>query len=348
MPATARWIDPQGVPVRIFGHRASQPWRDRIFALGVAWTLIRERNRYQIVYFLMQGLHLAVGLPVARMLSKPIVMKVSGSNIITSLRRSRLGRIELACLRRWAYRTMILNPGMAQEAANAGFPADRLLWMPNPVDVDEFTPCDEAERRRLRSSVGLSPDFPVILYVGRLAQEKELSSLIDAFASVIRQHPAAVLILVGEGPERSALSDQVTRLGLTEMVQFTGQVKLTEVRKWLQLSDIFALVSSLEGFPCSLVEAMATSLPSVVSNIPGNTQLIDPGVHGLISEQGRAESIAEALGTLLDNAELRKSMGQAARQRVEREFSLDRVLDRYEALFAEAMQGSLTVAGQGS
>jgi len=337
MPVAARWIDPQGVPVRIFGHAASQRWRDRIFALGVAWTLIRERKHYQIVYFLMQGLHLAVGLPVARMLSKPIVMKVSGSNIITSLGRSWLGRIELTGLRRWAYRTMILNPGMAQEAANAGFPANRLLWMPNPVDIHEFAPCDEAERRRLRSSAGLSTDSPVILYVGRLAPEKDLSSLIDAFASVMRRHPAAMLVLIGEGPERSALSDQVTRLGLTGRVQFIGQVKSIEVRKWLQLSDTFALVSSLEGFPCSLVEAMATSLPSVVSNIPGNTQLIDAGVHGLIAEQGHPESIAEALGTLLDNAGLRKSMGQAARQRVEREFSLDRVLDRYETLFAEAL-----------
>lgn len=338
MPSTARWTDPNGVPVRIFGHGTSPRWRDRIFALGVAWTLLRERRNYQLVYFLMQGLHLAVGLPVARLLFKPIVMKVSGSNIINTLRRSRLGRIELRWLQRWAHRIMILNPGMAQEAANAGFPADRLLWMPNPVDVRDFAPCEQEQRVRLRSGVGLSAEAQVIVFVGRLAPEKELPSLIDAFAELSRQHPGAVLVLVGDGPDRAGLAQRVAALNLSGRVRFPGQVNLTEVRQWLQLADVFALVSSQEGFPCSLVEAMATGLPSVVSNISGNTQLIDSGVQGFIAEQGQPQAIAQALGALLQDPQRRKRMGAAARERVEREFSLDRVLDRYEALFAEALQ----------
>jgi uncharacterized SAM-binding protein YcdF (DUF218 family) len=96
MPDVSFWTDPAGVPVRIFGrHRLA---RDYAFALGVARTLFRERRRYQIVYFLMQGLHLAAGLPVARLLGKPVVMKVSGSGIITSMRGSWLGRLELRFL----------------------------------------------------------------------------------------------------------------------------------------------------------------------------------------------------------------------------------------------------------
>jgi hypothetical protein len=71
--------------------------------------LFRERHRYQIVHFLMQGLHLAAGLPVARWLDKPIVMKVSGSGIITAMRQSRLGRLELRYLRKWARRASLLT-----------------------------------------------------------------------------------------------------------------------------------------------------------------------------------------------------------------------------------------------
>src|ERR1035437_4412677 len=90
MPDVSFWIDPAGIPVRIFGrHRLT---RDYAFARGVARTLLRERRRYQIVYFLMQGLHLAAGLPVARLLGKPIVMKVSGSGIITTMRGPPPGR----------------------------------------------------------------------------------------------------------------------------------------------------------------------------------------------------------------------------------------------------------------
>ena len=138
MPEVSSWIDPAGVPVRIFGRPGLIG--EYAFVLGVARTLLWERRRYQIVYFLMQGLHLAVGLPIARFLRKPIVMKVYGSGIITSVRRSWLGRLELRFLRRWAHRVMILNPGMAKEATAAGLEPDRLLWMPNPVDTDEFAP----------------------------------------------------------------------------------------------------------------------------------------------------------------------------------------------------------------
>ena len=94
----ARWIDPAGVPVRIFARRSSGRRRDYAFAFGVAWTLFRERRNYQLVYFLMQGVHLAAGLPVARWLGKPIVMKISGSGIATMMRASWLGRLELRWL----------------------------------------------------------------------------------------------------------------------------------------------------------------------------------------------------------------------------------------------------------
>src|ERR1035438_9299593 len=120
MPQDSYWIDPAGVPVRIFGKGLRPAWRDWAFAMGVAWTLFRQRRRYQLVYFLMQGLHLAVGLPVAHYLRKSIVMKVSGSSIITLMGRSRAGRLELTCLRKWAQRVMVLNAGIAAEAEAAG------------------------------------------------------------------------------------------------------------------------------------------------------------------------------------------------------------------------------------
>src|ERR1039457_901572 len=77
MPDVADWVDPAGVPVCIFARRGTGRRKDYTFALAVAWILFKERRHYQLVYFLMQGMHLATGLPVARWLGKPIVMKVS-------------------------------------------------------------------------------------------------------------------------------------------------------------------------------------------------------------------------------------------------------------------------------
>jgi glycosyltransferase involved in cell wall biosynthesis len=335
MPDVSSWIDPAGVPVRIFGrHRLV---RDYAFALGVAWTLFRERRRYQIVYFLMQGLHLAVGLPVARFLGKPIVMKVSGSLVITTMRLSWMGRLELRFLRWWAHRVMILNRGMAEEAIAAGLEPDRLLWMPNPVDTDEFAPCAPERRRELRARLGIEPSAPAVVFVGRLIPVKNLPSLIRAFATVRRDVPNATLVLVGEGPLRSELETLAAGLGLNGAVRFTGRQTAAEVRDWLQASDVFALVSISEGLPCSLLEAMSAGLPSVVSDIPASVQLVEAEVHGLHAPSGSPDLIAAALTRLLLDAPLRARMGAAARQRMLAGYSMDKVVDLYEALFTEML-----------
>src|ERR1035441_333514 len=226
MPDVADWLDPAGVPVRIFARRTRGRLQHYAFALAVAWTLLKERRNHQLVYFLMQGVHLATGLPVARWLGKAIVMKVSGSSIVTLMRRSWLGRLELRWLQAWAYRVMVLNEGMAEEARAAG-----------------------PDRKR--------------------------------GGEVVHRMPRAILILLADGPSRGSLEERAGQLGLSASVRFAGNQPAAGIPGWLQAGDLFALVSSVEGFSCSLVEAMSAGVASVVSDIPANTQLIDSGVHGL-------------------------------------------------------------------
>ena len=340
MPEVSHWIDAAGVPVHIFGSRWPARFRDYVFAVGVVWTLLKERRRYQLVYFLMQGLHLAAGLLVARLLAKPTVMKFSGSGIIPLMQKSRLGRLELRWLQKWARRVMILNQGMVEEAIAAGFHPEQLLWMPNPVDTRDFAPCGREQRNELRARLSVPPQTRIVVFVGRLAPEKELPSLIGGFAVAIRHAPQSLLVVVGDGPARQDSEDQVDRLNLAACVRFTGRQTVREVREWLQASDVFALVSSNEGFPCSLVEAMSVGLPSVVSNIPASTQLIDDGIHGLRVKVRDEAAIGEALSRLLADEATRSRMGLAARQRVVDHYSLDKVADRYEALFSEALGSS--------
>jgi glycosyltransferase involved in cell wall biosynthesis len=128
-------------------------------------------------------------------------------------------------------------------------------------------------------------------------------------------------------------------LGLGDRVRFTGRLAIPEVCEWLQAANVFALVSSNEGFPCSLTEAMSAGLASVVSGIPANLQLIDDGVHGLHAVLKDEASIGDALVRLFGDPALRARMGEAARERVVGNYSTAKVLDRYEALFAEALGG---------
>lgn len=337
MPTIRDWIDPEGVPVRIYAGRWNGRMKDIVFALRVAEMLVRERDKYQLVYFLMQGLHLAAGLPVARVLRKPILMKISGSGVIPFMSKSAIGRLELAWLRRWARYVMILNEGMRQEAIECGLPPDQLVWMPNPVDTAEFSPCSAEDRKDLRSRFGISQDAPIVLYSGRLAREKSLPILIDAFAMVVRQMPRALLVLVGDGPCRDELHDQVMRLELEGKVYFTGRIEPTEVSLWLKASDIFSLASPNEGFPCALAEAMSTSLACVVTDIPANRQLVKNGEQGFLVPVGNASETAEAIIQIMTDHSLRARMGRLGRQCIVDNYSTNRIAERYEALLESSV-----------
>ncbi len=336
MPDACDWVDPYGTPVRILGRGRSGPWLDRAFALAVVAELWRLRGHIDVVYFLMQGLHLATGLPLCRLLGLPVVMKISGSGIIEFMQRSFLGRLELKWLNRWARRVMVLNAGIEQEAVQAGIDKRKLFWMPNPVHVEEFAPATEAVRRQLRLDFDLAVEVPVLVYVGRLAPEKELRSLLEAFALLRETSPEAQLVLVGDGPERAMLEGEAGRLGLREAVRFAGRQPMDRVRQYLKLADVFVLVSRLEGFPCSLIEAMSTGLASVVSRIPANRQLVEDGVHGWSGAVGDANELAAAMRRLIENPESREKMGQAARQRILDHYSAEKIAERYEELFALA------------
>jgi glycosyltransferase involved in cell wall biosynthesis len=335
MPPVSEWVDPCGLRVKLYGATGSSRWRDIVYALGVAWTLVRERKQYEVVYFLMQGLHLATGLPVARLLRKPIVMKFSCSSLVVGMRDTWMGRLELSFLRRWASRILVLNPGMTEEALEVGFDQARLGWMPNPVDTDYFRPCSPEQRLQLRKELKVDPDSPMVVFVGRLDHQKKIPWVLGAFARVVRERPRAMLALLGDGPLRDESKALAKTLNLERNTIFTGRLPTEGVLKWLQAGDATTLVSEIEGLPCSLIEAMSAGLTPVVSDIPAHLQLIDHEVHGIVTELGNEESIARGLVRVLDDPALRARLSAAGRCRMVEQFSTSRVVDCYETLFAE-------------
>jgi glycosyltransferase involved in cell wall biosynthesis len=337
MPALHDWVDPCGLSVRLYGRSKSERVRGWVYAFGVAWSLFQERKNYDVAYFLMQGAHLATGLPVARLLGKPIVMKFSCSGIIVGMRDSWLGRLELRFLKRWASRILILNPGMVDEALEVGIRREQLGWMPNPVDTDHFAPCSVEERILLRQALKVGAETPVAVFVGRLDHQKKLPWMLGAFAKVVKKRPEAKLVLVGDGPLRDEIDALIGKLGLGGNVTRTGRLSSEGVLQWLQASDVFCMVSEVEGLPCSLIEAMAAGCAPVVSNIPAHSQIVEHEESGLLTDLGDEESIARGLIRALDDPGLRARLSGAARRKMVEEFSTPRVVDRYEVLFREFM-----------
>lgn len=345
MPPGGDYVDACGVPVRQFGENLPVKFRQHAYALGVAWTLWRERDNYEVAYFLMQGLQLLTGLPMARLLGKAVVMKFSCSSLVAVMTASWTGRTVLDFLRRWPTRILVLNDGMREECRQANLDLNHVSWMPNPVNTDEFRPLPEAEKQALRRKLDISEDSIVTLFVGRLDHQKKLPWTLGSFAKVVRERPQALLVLVGDGPLREEIHALVRSLGLENNVRFTGRLQMTGVLEWMQASDITILVSEVEGLPCSLIEAMAAGLPPVVSRIPAHTQLVDHEIHGLLTELGNEEDTARAVIRLMDEPEFRARCGQAARERMIRQFSTAEVVRYYETLFEEILESPAPAGG---
>ena len=165
--------------------------------------------------------------------------------------------------------------------------------VPNGIDMEPFR---AAKGNITREDLGLPPDaWPVLIYTGRLAAEKNLDKLLDQFAVVQERLPLAKLLLVGDGPQRASLEKHAARAGLSKDVIFTGKVPFESVPCYLWLADIFVTLSRSEVHPLTVIEAMAAGLPTVALHSPGIADTIESGKTGVLTRlpEGVAAAVVE-------------------------------------------------------
>lgn len=204
----------------------------------------------------------------------------------------------------------------------------------NGVDLKHFAPGRVTpQARQLRQRHGIGPQSFVLGTVGRLATEKNQSVLIDAVAQLRARGGDAYLVLVGDGPLRATLTAQAGELGVLEQVIFAGAQE--DVRPWLGMFDVFVLPSLSETFSNAALEAMAMQVPVILTRTGGAAEMIDEGVEGHILDVAQlSERLPAVLQQLQDDPKQRATMANAARQRAQRLFSWDGMVNAYETLFA--------------
>ncbi len=179
---------------------------------------------------------------------------------------------------------------------------------------------------------GSDPAAKVAVAVGRLSYEKGYDLLLDAWSKAAAGRPDWVLRIYGDGPEREKLTAQAATLGVAGSVQFMGSTN--EVAEAMTGGSILVSASRAEGFPMTLLEAMACALPCVAADCaPGVRELVRPEVTGYLAPPGNTDILAERLGRLMDDQGARERMGLAALTRVEA-YGPDEILARWENVFA--------------
>ena len=220
---------------------------------------------------------------------------------------------------------------------NEAIPPGRVQVIYNGIDPmdDKAGVLNTEARSRARQMLGLEPDVPVVIQVARFHSVKDHATAVKAFAKVHEQLPDARLVMVGDGPQRSAIAEQVRQSGLDGVVLMPGLIE--GVRQVLPGADVAMLSSLSEGLSVTLLEAMAASLPVATTDVGGNGELIAPGITGLLSPRQDAQALANNLITLLRDADQRQAMGQAGRTRLLEMFTEHRMHEAYAALYLQVL-----------
>ncbi len=204
-----------------------------------------------------------------------------------------------------------------------------------PDTLDPFF--GEGSTPQSRDDLGL-PKGKIVLTVSRLdAREryKGVDTVIQAVPKVLSKVPDAFYVVVGDGGDRGRLQRIADDLGVSQHIHFAGRVTSSLLPSYYQQCDVFALPSSGEGFGIVFLEAMRFEKPCVGARSGGIPEVVEDGVTGFLVEPGDADGLADRLVCLLHDAALREKMGQAGKDRLEREYSFEKFRTRLEAVLCK-------------
>ena len=211
-------------------------------------------------------------------------------------------------------------------------PSETVSYVPNGVDVALYD-----TQPALTAIPGLNRADGV-LQVGTVAglrREKNLTRLVRVFANAARDMNAR-LVIVGTGPERDAILAEARAQNIEDRVHLPGF--LPDPHRYVGLFDVFALTSDTEQFPISLIEAMAARLPAVCTRVGDIAEILASENLSFTAAKGDEPALTASMKRLLSDANLRGVSGAANRARVEREFSLSRMVEQYDRLYRAAIQ----------
>ncbi|QDT03518.1 Alpha-D-kanosaminyltransferase [Rubripirellula lacrimiformis] len=256
-------------------------------------------------------------------------------------RRAAVRRFYQWCERRCGKVTdalVCLNPNDRQIAIDdLGIDPRRVHLIPNGVDTTQFKPHSDADlRHRLRrETLPGDAGLPVVMMVGRLWNQKNPLAFVQAAIEILGRGVRAEFYLVGEGDLRPRLEQEIAAAGCGDRIHLLGW--RDDVAALLPLADVMVLPSLWEGMPLVLLESQSSAVPVVASNIPGNRECVNDGVDGYLVPPRDIVELAQRIGELIQDDELRRRMGATAREKVIAQFDIRQRFATMTDIYAQMM-----------
>lgn len=318
-------------------HRLFSPGQGRfasfIFMLSSLMFLVRKRAEYDIIHVHLASSPAISACLAGRILNKKVVVKLGGArqtgDIVTS-RKTFLGRIKLAFLRQYVDIFVYPSKEIEKELLNANFQLEKCKYMPNGVDIYQFSPVSINEKDKLRQQLGL-PQTKIAIFVGRLETGKGMEWLLEVWGKIVKNIPQSSLIILGEGNMKYKLEKLAIIHKIENSVKFIGCQE--NVNVYLQAADVFVFPSEGEGLANSLLEAMACGLPIVATNIGGTNEIIINSKNGILVNFQDSQALMEHISSLFKDQSRAQELGQYARKTVEDNYSLENISQQYSDLY---------------
>lgn len=300
----ARGLSPWRKPLRVAAvFRIELAWRIRPRARALA-ELLREGG-YDLLYMNNQP---------ASNLEGYLAAELTGVRVIQHCRiEPRINTVERDIINRIAHALICVSHGVRDALIRQGVRRELCHVVHNGIDTRQPFP-------ELQPLAGVVSNTPVIGTIGSLIKRKSVAHLLHAVAR-LPQDLTPHLLIVGEGPEATALRQLADELGLATRVTFTGFQK--QPLPWLAAMDVFALASSSEGLPRVILEAMLLEKPVIASRIVGSSEVVVHGETGYLYDYDDIDSLVALLADLLRNSEKRHVFGVAGRRRASADFSIE-------------------------
>jgi glycosyltransferase involved in cell wall biosynthesis len=262
--------------------------------------------------------------------AEPIPPKVVGSGLWNLTRRlggyrarylmTNVSRIWLAGM--LCNRTICVSYAIRERLVHEyGFSPERTVTIANGVDLKYYDMADQKGLNQENPYLNFDPNKTVIVCLARLVPRKRIDVLLEALSLLTKDGISYKCLIVGSGPLESELRERPGVLGISEHVDFVGYAG--DVRPYLSMANIYVAPSDKEGLPLTLIEAMASGLPCIATNIAGHNEVVINGSTGLLIPPGAPREMAEAIKYLMTHKEERIRMGFNGRKRVEDFFDIE-------------------------
>jgi glycosyltransferase involved in cell wall biosynthesis len=345
-----RLVTLDGIPY----HRLL-PWRmparaDKAAALALEMAArLTEQLRPAVLHAASNYVNAVVALAIGKRYGLPVVYEVrgfwedtwlsrhpDGTDLASSELYQRSRDLETRCMLA-ADLVVTLGEAMREEIVARGVPADKVLIVPNAVSEDFLQPLPDADA--LRKELGIAPNEHVVGEVSSLVPHEGIGTLLEATRLLKDRGLPVRALIVGDGPERATLQRQASDLGLGEAVIFTGRVPAAKVREFHALLDVFVVPRTPDRVcqlvtPLKPVEAMASGLCVVTSEVRALAEIIKPDVTGALTIPQDPVALADSLELLVCSPDIRKKLGDNAREWVARDRTWAHNAARYRDAYA--------------